>query len=329
MSGFLLGGYGPEAGGSARGIGRARLTDGGLVFDAVVAELPSPSWIVERDGVVYAALESTGEIASLRLDGERLTLLSRHPTAGKAPCHLALLDGALVVACYGTGELGVHPLAADGSAGELVQSLAGEGSGPRAAQAGPHAHHVLPLTDGRLLSLDLGADRVHLHTWASGRLERVGSIPLPPGTGPRDAHELPDGAVAVLGEWSCELLLLMPEGPRYRLVGSARVWPDDAGCQAAGLQASADGSILYAGIRGADRVAAVARSGEEVRLLGTVPSGGEGPRHLLVHGSTLHVAHRLSNTIASFHLDRAPLPEPVGAPRAAPAPSRILPVGGA
>jgi len=63
--------------------------------------------------------------------------------------------------------------------------------------------------DGRVLTSDLGADRVYVHHWEHGELVREGEVVLEPGTGPRDQHLLPvasddlahDWRVAVVGEW--------------------------------------------------------------------------------------------------------------------------------
>ncbi|TPX00975.1 beta-propeller fold lactonase family protein, partial [Schumannella luteola] len=98
------------------------------------------------------------------------------------------------------------------------QRLEGSGSGPLPAQEGPHAHHVHVLPDGRVLTLDLGADRLHVHErLADGSLARTDSLALPPGTGPRDLHALPSGELALLGEWSCELLVLDPMGHEFEV----------------------------------------------------------------------------------------------------------------
>ena len=155
-----------------------------------------------------------------------LTELSRVPASGVSPTHAVVAtddlgDKHLIVANYADGHVCVHPIAADGSVLAPTQVLAGEGHGPLPAQEGPHAHWILPLPDGRVLSTDLGADRIYVHRWQSGKLVRVGVVRLAAGTGPRDLHLLPiankdattsgaDWRVAVVGEWADTVTLLGP-----------------------------------------------------------------------------------------------------------------------
>lgn len=328
MTSFLVGGYGPGLRGTAEGIGVVRSgLDGRLEWAGLAAEIPSPSWLILHEGVVHAALEETGEIASFAVQGTALRLLSRHPAAGAAPCHLAVSAGALVVACYGSGALGVHRLEPSGAAGPLSHVLPGTGHGPRPAQTGPHAHHVLVLEDGRTLSADLGTDQIHLQRWAGGRLVRTGSVGLPAGTGPRDLLLLPDGAVAVLGEWGCSILLLQPDREGFTVVAETRLPDAREGDQAAGLARSADGRNLYAGVRGPDRVARVGRSGTTLNAVESVPSGGAWPRSLIVAGDLLHVTNQRSGTVSSHRVGPDGALRALGDPTVVPTPTRLLLLG--
>lgn len=245
---ILVGGFGPLNGQTCKGVERFELALGAQNAAAVeigaagkgksvgngravqvlrrdmLAELPSPTWL-ERDGdMLYAVLENTGEIASLRIqhDGEGLHVraLSRVPVQGDGPTHAAVAiddEGRrrLVVADYGDGSIAVHPIGDDGCAMQGTQLLRGEGHGPLPAQAGPHAHWALPLPDGRVLATDLGADRIYVHQWNHGVLRRIGAVTLAPGTGPRDMHLIPanDGGwrVAAVGEWGNSVTLLACE----------------------------------------------------------------------------------------------------------------------
>ncbi|WP_236029592.1 lactonase family protein [Bifidobacterium miconisargentati] len=255
-----------------------------LLKDGLLADVPSPTWI-ERDGdLLYAVLEDTNEVAAFRVgrddaanvgnaaddaatdgSGERmaaptLTELSRVAAQGVSPTHAAIaIDdlGAkhLIVACYADGHVSVFPIAANGAVLDAAQVLTGEGHGPLPAQEGPHAHWILPLPDGRVLSTDLGADRIYVHRWNTGVLERVGAVTLAPGTGPRDMHLLPaagDAAtqwrVAVVDEWGNTVTLLGPEpvgaGDSYKADTNLGIIPEHAGDHggtAAAMGHSADG----------------------------------------------------------------------------------------
>lgn len=321
MTALLVGAYGPDMDGAAAGIATATSGPEGLVL-GVGPECASPSWIAVRGDRMIATLEGEGSLAWFRRDGEVWRADGVVALGGSLPCHAAFLDDETVaVACYGDGAVVVarHGLQAP------AQRIDGSGSGPLPAQAGPHAHHVYVLPDGRVLTLDLGADRLHVHERAAdGLLSRVDSLALPAGTGPRDLHALPSGELALLGEWSCEVLVLDPAGREFEVVQILALpgaTPGDD--QAAALGVSADGRFLYAGIRGADRVAVIALDDDGLRAVDSVPTGGRWPRHLLVDGELLHVANQLANEIATFRIGADGIPVPL-ASTPAPSPTCVI-----
>lgn len=322
MTDYLIGGYGPDMGGTASGITWGRsYPDGRFEVGETVAVLPSPSFLVPEGDRVYAVLEGSGELAKLTREGDGWSPAWRVPAGGSAPCHLAVDAGAVIVACYADGAVAVHRPASD------PQVLPGSGDGPLPAQDGPHAHHVRVVGE-QLLTLDLGADRVHRHRWRGDVLERVESLPLPPGTGPRDLLELPDGRVAVLGEWSCEVVLLERRGETFEIVQIVALPGAEPGeDQAAALGLSADGRFLVAGIRGADRIAVLALDPDAVRPVGWAPSGGATPRHLVVDGEFVHVANQGSGTITTLRLGPDGTLAAHGAPVPAPSPTCLAAVG--
>jgi 6-phosphogluconolactonase (cycloisomerase 2 family) len=317
---FLIGGYGADMGGTATGVGWGRSgPDGSFEYRGLAAETESPSWITVDGTRVYTVLEGVAAIDVFDLQGDDLVKIDRLDVAGRYPCHLALSGGRPVVACYGDGVVWTP--------GETIAGSP-QDHGPLPAQEGPHAHHVLPLADGRVLTLDLGTDRVYLHRWSGARLIRYDELALPPGTGPRDLLPLPDGRIALLGEWSCELLLLEPAGESFEIVqilalpgATARV------DQASGLGLSADGRFVIAGIRGSSRIASIALDADAARAVGWAPSGGDWPRHLVVDGSVVHVANQLSSTVATLRIASDGTLTPHGEPVAVPSPTCLTPVG--
>ena len=333
---LLVGGFGALRGSSCPGIERVTLhvanddttpegvgsSDASVSLrkDGLLADVPSPTWLTRHGDTLYAVLEDTNEVAAFRIDaGEagdrrdvRLIPLSRVHTPGASPTHAAVvvddLGGEhLLVANYADGHVCVHPIASDGSVLAAAQVLEGEGRGPLPAQEGPHAHWILPLPDGRVLSTDLGADRIHVHRWESGRLVHVGEVRLTPGTGPRDLHLLSvppvadaaangsDWRVAVVGEWADTVTLLGPVSDRsngadgsdgIRVLQTVGLGGDHLD-QAASLAfvpwaALRDGSdddtadddtagstrgLAYVGLRGSERIVALGWNGERLSRL--------------------------------------------------------------
>jgi 6-phosphogluconolactonase (cycloisomerase 2 family) len=312
---WLIGGYGPDLDGTATGMrwGRSH-ADGRFEVGPLAAEVDSPSWITVDGARVFAALEGAGAVVELSLVGGRLAPTAHH-VVGQYPCHIAVAGGMPVVACYGDGTVWTP-------AGALESTAP---TGPLPAQDGPHAHHVLTLGSS-VLTLDLGTDRLYVHHLVDGRLLRVDEVPLPPGTGPRDLLPLPDGRVALLGEWSCELVLLEPMGGTYEIVQIVPLPGATREAQASGLALS--GRFVVAGIRGANRIATL-ELGDAVAPVTSVPSGGDWPRHLVTDGELVHVANQRSNAIATFRVAADGIPVPVGPPVAVPSPTCLAAVSGA
>jgi 6-phosphogluconolactonase (cycloisomerase 2 family) len=316
MTDWLIGGYGPDMDGTGTGMrwGRSH-PDGRFDVGPLAAELDSPSWVTVDGSRVFAALEGAGALVEMRLAGGRLEPVAHH-VVGSLPCHIAVADRMPVVACYGDGLIWTPSGALSSDAPH----------GPLPAQDGPHAHHVLPL-GSVVLTLDLGTDRLYVHHVVDGKLLRVDEVPLPPGTGPRDLIPLPDGRVALLGEWSCELILLEPMGDTFEIVQIVPLPGAAPGTdQAAGLGLA--GRFVVAGIRGSNRIATL-ELGDAVAPVTSVSSGGDWPRHLVVDGEFVHVSNQLSSTIATFRIGPDGIPTPVGEPVAAPSPTCLAAVSGA
>lgn len=326
MTELLVGGYGPDMDGRAAGIATAVSADAASAPPfRITGDGPacaSPSWVAVRGDRMVATLEGAGELAWFVRDGDGWRADGTTSLEGRWPCHAAFLDDDTVaVACYGDGAVVV---ARHGEA-RPAQRLEGAGSGPLPAQEAPHAHHVHVLDDGRVLTLDLGADLLHVHAReADGLLRRVTSVALPAGTGPRDLHALPTGELALLGEWSCEVVVLEAAGAEFEIVQILPLpgaTPGDD--QAAALGVSQDGRFLYAGIRGADRVAVVAIEDDGLRPIASVLTAGRWPRHLLIDGDLLHVANQLSDAVATFRIGADGIPVAL-ATTATPSPTCIV-----
>lgn len=317
MSEWWVGAYGPDMNGGAPGITRLRSReDGSLEVDkTVVIELPSPAFLAADHNTIYAALEGSAQVALIDL--ATLTETGRQSSGGPYPCHIGLYEDTVVVANYGDGSVAVL-------GGEI---LSAEGSGPHPAQDGPHAHSSLELEPGIIVSADLGADRIHVHSLADGVLARLHSLELPAGTGPRDLLLHPSGLLYVLGEHSSSIIVLDWRLGELLFVDSFGLPGALEGDQAAGLVISHEG-IVYALLRGSNRVSVLGSSedGRALERLGSVSSEGDWPRHLALDGQILHVANQLSGSIASFALDAESLPVLIAPPIAVPSPTYLLEV---
>jgi len=318
---FYVGAYTADMGGTAVGIAAlGSLPDGSLEYLGLAATADSPAYLAAHGDLVYAAAEAAGRIEVYRRgDGFALERVAAADAGGTAPCHVARYGDTVVAACYVDGNLGVldaEPLA-------LAQVLQSDGSGPHPAQDGSHAHATFALDASTILSADLGSDDIHVHAVDAGRLTRTGSVRLPAATGPRDFLRHPSGLVFVLGELGLTITAL---NDRLAIVATVALAGGEPGDHAAALSTSADGRFVYAGLRGSNRISIVAVEGATLRPVGFVDAEGDWPRHHLVDGDLMHVAHERSSSVASFRIPQNGIPELISAPIRVPSPIFLLKV---
>lgn len=334
---FWCGSYTADMGGEAEGIGALRQReDGTLEFVGVAVVADSPSFLASNpvdDRILYSVGEASGRLeAFMRSDPRTLTPLGGQDTEGDSPCHVAIRTdaSAALVSCYGDGTLRLHRLDDMGIVQPLEQSLAGEGSGPHPAQDGPRAHSTLLLDDGVVLSADLGADQVHMHTTdpVTGHLNRIDSLAFAGGTGPRHLRRHPSGFVYLVSEHSREVFVLEQEGTALRVVSVTAVTPEDsAEDTAAEITVTDDGRFVHVGLRGSNRLStlAVVDDGKALVHVDDASCGGDWPRHHIVDGTLLHVANQLSSTVTTFRLDDATgVPTQLGLAEPVPTPTFLL-----
>ncbi len=329
MTMWLIGAYGADMDGDSEGISlMASRSDGSLDYVRLVATVQSPTFLTEGNGHIYATAEGSRRVLSYeRGDDFALVVDGDVDSGGGWPCHIEFIEGGLVVANYEGGELGVVSLAA-GGASELVQTLEGSGSGPHEAQDGPHAHASFRVDESTVLSADLGADRILIHTIEGVGLRRTGEVVMPPGTGPRDIVRHPSGLIYVLGEHGKSIHVFEWTAGRLEFVTSIELPGASPTDQAAAIGFGQGGRFIYAGLRGSNRVSVVRASddGRELTAVGSVSTEGDWPRHLAVDGDVLHVANQLSSTVASFRLSDDGMPVLIAPPTPVASPTYLLPV---
>ena len=305
VSEWLVGAYGPDMDGHARGVTKLRSkADGSLEpVDGFLIEAPSPAFLARSGGTLLAALE--GQQAVLEVGGDTW------PSGGTWPCHVGVYGSDVVVANYFEGNLGLR-------SGQVVEPE--PGAGPLEAQNGPHAHSTAEMAAGVIVSADLGTDRVGIHSLVDGVLTRTGSLALTPGTGPRDL--LVNGTLLyILGEHGRTVTIAEWDGD-LRVLDVVAL-PGAADTDQASALVLANG-YLYAGLRGSNQIAVLRVSEKSLAPVTAVSTRGDWPRHLASDGEMLHVANQLSSTVTSFRLASDGVPVPVGEPCVTPSPTYLL-----
>ncbi|MFI1034035.1 lactonase family protein [Streptomyces sp. NPDC020951] len=295
--------------------------NGALTPLSSVNGVPDPSYLAlsATGDTLYAVSETAdGAVAAYRVTGDVPEQAGPPvPVDGSGPTHLAVFDGHVLTANYGSGSVTAVPVHADGTLARVASGvLRHTGSGPHTRrQQGPHAHQVQPDPSARwAVSVDLGTDSVRVCALRDGSPVLHREHALRPGSGPRHLAFHPGGRYAyVVNELTPTVTVCRwdaSDGSLKPLAETAVLPGAPAGdAYPSGLVVSPDGRFAWTATRGEDvlSVFAVEDGGETLRLVGTVPCAGHWPRAIAVSGSGdfLYVANERSGDVTWFTVDRA------------------------
>ncbi|WP_405828515.1 lactonase family protein [Streptomyces sp. NBC_01176] len=306
--------------GGGKGIGLATYdpVTGAVKATGTVTGVADPSYLaVHPDGrTLYAVDERPeGGVTAVRLAGNKV--LGTRGTGGSGPCHLSVHPSGrwLLSANYGSGSVAVHPIDASGALGERTDLVTHSSPAPGPGQQGPHAHQFLTGPDaGHVLAVDLGTDTVYSYRLdaSKGTLAEVSQAHTRPGAGPRHLTFHPGGRFAYLANEVDNTVVvcgydrtsgrLTLGDPQSTGTGTGTNYP-------AQFLVTSDGAYAYLANRGANCLTryAVEADGARLRLLDTVPVGGDFPRQIAFSPDErlLFAANQRSGTVSVFHVDGA------------------------
>ncbi|HWH00976.1 MAG TPA: lactonase family protein [Pilimelia sp.] len=304
------------------------------------ADSPDPSYLALAPGgrTLYAANElAEGTISAFAVArGGGLRPLGATPTGGVHPVYVhAHPNGRYVLSAnYTSGSVSVLPVLPGGGLGAPTDVAQHTGSGPDPQrQQGPHPHKVLTDPAARFVhAVDLGADAVVSYRLRRGRLERVGAARMHPGAGPRHLAFDPRGRAAyVANELDGTLTVLRYDAGCGRLTphqtlpaapaGDVRNYPGE-------VVVSPDGRFVYVSNRGPNTIGIFAAGRDGLTPVGSVPSGGNWPRHIALDGAgtLLYVANQISGDVTTLRVNRRTGGlSPAGPALAVPTPTMVLP----
>jgi 6-phosphogluconolactonase len=322
---------GTYTGANSKGIYAFRFSQatGGVTPVGLVAETPSPSWLVASPSgqFLFAANETdsfdadkSGGVSAFRIDRATgsLTPLNSQSSRGAHPCHMAI-DSAgahLLVANYTGGNLAVLPIDADGRLSPASQVVQHKGSSVNVSrQKEPHAHSIDFDPSGRFaLSADLGADRVFVYRYdPKGGSLRAGlhpAVAATPGAGPRHVAFRPDGKFAfAINELASSITSYGWDGERGSLttLGNVSTLPaPHRGNSTAEIRVHPNGRFVYGSNRGHDSIAVyrVSDAGT-LTLVEHEKTRGKTPRNFTIDpsGQWLIAANQESASLAVFRID--------------------------
>ncbi|MFD5230125.1 lactonase family protein [Streptomyces qaidamensis] len=307
-----------EGGGKGIGLAKYDAATGRITGSGTITGVGDPSYLALHPDrrTLYAVDErDDGAVTAVRL-ADRKVLGSRG-TGGAAPCHLSVHPGGrwLLSANYGSGSVAVHPIDASGALGERTDLVRHTGPPPGPGQEGPHAHQFVTSPDGgHVLAVDLGTDTVYTYRLdeKAGTLTEVAQAHTRPGAGPRHLTFHPGGRYAYLANEVDNTVAVCSYDPASGRVEVGEVQSTGTGpgtSYPAQILVTANGRYAFLANRGHNSLTryAVEADGARLRLLGTVPAGGDFPRQIAFspEGTLLFAANQKSSTVTVFHVDGA------------------------
>ena len=258
---------------------------------------------------VYAVDEANSKVEAFAIDattGALTHLGSDVASGGSGPAHLAV-DGSgkwVLVANYGSGDVGILPIGADGSVGAGTS-----------LHAGTNAHEVV-LDGGNHFAWVpcLGSNYVAQYAFAAGAgtltAQTPATVATPAGSGPRHLALHPTRALAYLIEETDSMVAAYTVAAGGTLTLLQRQSTRASGATGtntgAEVQVHPSGNFVYVSNRGDDDIGvfAVGSDGKLTPIAHT-KTGGQTPRHFSLDaaGRWLLVANQGSGDVHVFAID--------------------------
>jgi 6-phosphogluconolactonase len=253
-----------------------------------------------------------------------LTFLNTASANGQFTTHIKVHPSGqyFYAANYGTGNVPVYRILANGSIGPMTDEFqsVGNGTGPNPArQEGPHAHQILTdLGGNHVFGVDLGADKVNVLNLNLGTgLFSPNTVPFAPaasGSGPRHMAFHNDTKRAyVLDELVSSITVFDYDPARGALIWKQTIstLPDNfTGTNTtAEIRIHPSGRFLYNTNRGHNSVAMFEIDSEtgELDVIGWESTRGEWPRGMNIDpsGTYLYAANQNTDSIAVFRIQHS------------------------
>lgn len=257
--------------------------------------------------------DPNGFVSALNIaDAPNPKLLNKVSSKGGAPTHLSVHSSQkyVLAANYSSGSVVVLPILAGGKLGAATDLVTHQADSGQA-----HAHQVVNDPTGRwVLSVDLGADSVYVYSLdvATGKLALHQQLKLPAGAGPRHlAFDRTGNYAYVLQELRPEVTVTSWDAATGTLKALSVVPAVPSGSTGdlfpGEIALSKDGKFAYATVRGPNTLATFSVAGETLKLVSTVSTGGNWPRHVALDPAEnwFYVSNQRSGTVTWLPRDPA------------------------
>jgi 6-phosphogluconolactonase len=248
----------------------------------------------------------------------KLELLNKKETKGADPCYIISDDKNVITANYSGGSVTVFERKADGSLGDIKQTVKHTGTGPnKSRQEAAHVHMVYFSPDKKYVFVnDLGTDKISIYNYNPNGGEKTltlkESIAVKAGSGPRHLAFSPSGVfVYLLGELDGTLTVFSYNNDKLEKVQETNVYSPMFNGKNGGadIHFSKDGQYLYATNRGDANTISVFKvhANGMVNLVQQISTQGAAPRNFTIdpNDNFLLVANQNTNNVVIYKRDKA------------------------
>ncbi len=283
------------------GIVRLQLLPDGKINFLGLQKIDRPMYMIETENKLHVVLRAPFESNNsgyinyqFDVNGELACPSEVVSTNGIVACHLAVLDGAVYVVNYLSGNVSKLP--------DKVVTHEGKGIHEK-RQDMPHTHYISTSPDDKyLLVTDLGIDKIFVY---DKDLNYVSSVDIPKGNGPRHlAFHEDKKTVFCVNELSSSISVLEYEDGKLKLLGTFKALPDDYRDENTSAAIRVSGDLVYVSNRGHDSIGVFQFNANNNTLnnIRFISTHGKGPRDFIIIGEYAIVTNEISDNVVSVSL---------------------------
>jgi 6-phosphogluconolactonase (cycloisomerase 2 family) len=291
----------------------------------LVKGLENPSYLAfDRDRkFLYTVHGDMQAVSAFKVDPSAgtLTFINERGCGGKNPVHLVpdVTNKFMIVANYASGSVGVLPINADGSLGQLgdVAKLPGQPGPHKTQQQSLHPHMIAYDRAEKFIAVpDKGGDQVCVYRFDASTGKMVANDPprvkSREGAGPRHIVFHPTKSFAYLVNELDSTIGVYAYDANKEVLKPLQILPATPSSftgdnTSAGIAIAPSGKFVYMSNRGHDSIAiyAVNETSGLLSSVGWESTRGGGPRFFTLDpsGQLLYAANELTDTVVTFRVD--------------------------
>jgi len=203
-----------------------------------------------------------------------LEFLNEQSIFGSLPCHIEYHNNAVLVACYGTGNILRFPINTNGQLLKSSHNFKHVGSSiNKERQEAPHAHQTVIHPNGKYAFVaDLGIDTIKTYQIGIDNIEPNESldIAIPKGLGPRHIVFNKEGTIGYLiNELTGDISILKKEEETFTFLKNVNSLPATYKKKpsSSAIRIHPNGKILYVGNRTLDAITIFTINNDDLELV--------------------------------------------------------------